>query len=613
MARFSVPKSPVRNMLVIENFMGVDFTNAPSSVSQYQMTVCENMIREVPGKMRKCMGWHKVKSYVGRVNGFHKFSANDGITHAGTHLYWHDDCIYFNMADARSRSWKCGEKLVIADGSELILFDGTNAYPASENAYVPTITISKQPSGGGTSYEDLNLIQPGFTELFLGTEEDTEYRLTFGNLDKKPPLVWIMDENGAWKEKECDTDFTVDYEHGIIYFTEAPGVSPITGEDNVKITAYRTVDGYADRINKCNIGAQYGINGNKDRLFLAGNPNYLNYDWFCQQDDPSYWPDLNYCVVGSDRSRIMGYSILNNCLATHKDENEQDQTIVLRSGELSNNRVIFRVVNSLQAESAIAVDSFAYLKTEPMFLTRQGIHAVTTPDSGEKYSQNRSFYLDGKLLAEPNLEEAVCAVHNDMYWLCINGVAYILDGLQQMRTDASEPYSTRQYAGFYRTNLPARVIWTDDNSLFFGMDDGSVCAFYTDQYSENSYSDNGVPVKAVFETPEFSENVFYKNKTYRYLAVRMQDMAETSIRIDAQKNGVWQKVKEVDRATTGLRFTHVDFGNFSFLPYQSQKIIATKLLLKKLDKIKFRFSNDKAQPFEIYDIGLEFTEGGNKK
>lgn len=613
MARLSVPKSPARNSIILNNFVGADFTNDPSSVSQYQVTECENMIRDVPGKMRKCMGYHSIGHYNGRINGFHKVNASEGIIHAGKSLYWHDDIIYFNMADEKSRSWKCGDNLMIADGQELIVFDGTDAVPASEIAYVPIVTISKNPSGGGTSYEDLNLIQPGFTELFLGTENDTEYRLTFGNLDKKEPLVYVMDQYGAWEEKECGVDFTVDYEHGLIEFTEAPGLSPISGEDNVKITAYRTVEGYADRINRCTIGAQYGINGNKDRLFLSGNPDYVNYDWFCQQNDPTYWPDLNYSVIGSHRSRIMGYSILNNYLATHKDEEEEDQTIVLRAGELSNDRVIFKVVNSLQAESAIAVDSFAYLKTEPVFLTRQGIHAVTTPDSGEKYSQNRSFYLDGKLLDEPNLENAVSCVHNDMYWLCLNGVAYILDGLQQLRTDPSEPYSTRQYAGFYRTNLPARTIWTDDNSIYFGTENGEICAFYTDKYNEESYYDNGTAVKAWFITPDFSGAAFYKNKTFRYIAVRLENLATSSCKLEALKNGVWVTIKVGEWAATKLIFSQTDFEDFSFVPYKAQRIVASKMRLKKLDSTKFRISNVKAEPFEVFDIGLEYTDNNNIK
>lgn len=42
------------------------------------------------------------------------------------------------------------------------------------------------------------------------------------------------------------TDFTVNRETGAVTFLTVPGKSPLNGEDNVKITAYRTVEGYAD-------------------------------------------------------------------------------------------------------------------------------------------------------------------------------------------------------------------------------------------------------------------------------------------------------------------------------------------------------------------------------
>ena len=48
---------------------------------------------------------------------------------------------------------------------------------------------------------------------------------------------------------------------------------------------------------------------------------------------------------------------------------------------------------------------------------------------------------------------------HDLYWLCVNGKAYILDGLQSTVTDRQKPYSTRQYAAFLRLNLPASAMW----------------------------------------------------------------------------------------------------------------------------------------------------------
>ena len=614
--KFSIPSSPSRSVLTISTFLGADFTNSPAAVSENQSPNCKNMIRDVPGKVRKCMGYKKIAEYDDQINGYHYIRGEQyGLVHAGTKMYYNGVVKYSDANNARSRSWQFDNKLYIVDGKKLLVWDGAEVKPASEYAKIPTVTIAKAPNGGGTSYEDLNLIQPGFTELFAGTEGDTAYHMTFGGLDDTTVKAYILDSSGSWAEKTENTDFTVDRENGIINFTAAPGKSPVTGEDNVKITAYRTVSGYADRINKCCIGTQYGLKGAMDRLFLSGNPDYINQDWFSDQNDPTYFADTYYSSLGTSKSAIMGYSVINNYLATHKDEMETDQFIVLREGVLADNKPVFRSVNTLQGAGAIAKDTFAYLSSEPLFLTRSGVYAITAQDiTGEKYGQNRSFYLNGKLLKESDLEKSFAFVYNDMYWLCVNGVAYILDGLQPMQTDKSMPYSTRQYAGFYRTNLPANCMWEKDGNLYFGSTDGRVCEFYSDSDALVSYNDDGEKIEAIWETPDLDGKLFYKNKTFRYLAVRLKSAVATTLEMYVQKRGLWSFIKKDNYTARYLSFGSVVFSKFTFSSDQTQKIIPTKLRVKKVDKARFRFVNAELnEPFGLFDIALEYVENGNHK
>ncbi len=495
------------------------------------------------------------------------------------------------------------------------VIDTITTEAVSESAYIPTLTISKDPSGGGVQYEDLNLLQPAFTETFLGQEAVKEYCMSFGGLDETPVKVEIMNAEGDFEEKTEDTDFTVDRETGIITFVTAPGKSPMTGEDNVKITAYRTVEGYAERINHCRIGALYGVNGALDRLFLSGNPEYRNYDWFSAQYDPTYFADTSYSVLGSDRSAIIGYSIISNYLATHKDSHEKDQNIILRQGDLEENVPSFRIVNTLQGAGAVAKDSFAYMATEPLFLTESGIYAVTAQDiTGEKYAQNRSFFLNGKLLEEKNLSGAFGFVYKDMYWLCLNNVAYILDGLQPVQTDKSSPYSTRQYVGFYRTNMPVNTMWEQDGHLWFGTQDGRVCRFAKDKYDPNSYNDDGKPIEAVWETPDIDGDLFYKNKTARYLALRLDSAITTSVSIWGMKRGIWNFIKKDEAAASYLSFPNIDFSKFSFRTDTTATVIPVKVRLKKVDKFRLRLMNDGLnEPFGLFDLAVEFVENGNYK
>ena len=75
-------------------------------------------------------------------------------------------CYYSSIS--KQESWQFGNNVYIVDGKALLVWNGTELKKASEIAKIPVVTIAKSPSGGGTSYEDLNLLQSGFTELFLG-------------------------------------------------------------------------------------------------------------------------------------------------------------------------------------------------------------------------------------------------------------------------------------------------------------------------------------------------------------------------------------------------------------------------------------------------------------
>ena len=526
-----------------------------------------------------------------------------------------------------SKSWQLNEKLFILDGKNIYSYtvgDENVEVLTSGGGYIPLVTISKTPDGGGTSYESLNMLQPGFYEQFIVTSADaskTAFHLSFSGLDDTKTKVWLLDSNANWVEKTEGTHYTVNRGAGIINFSTAPGVSPVTGQDNVKVLAYRTVPGYADRVAKCTIGTLFGVGGAADRLFLSGNPDHPNWDFYSEQYNPTYFPDTGYSALGTSASAIVGYAIVNNYLATFKDDFDTSQAVFIREGDLvidndtGTSEPAFRLINTLQGNGVVAPYSFGYLQTEPVFLTRSGIYAITAQDiTGEKYSQNRSFYLDGYLTEEEHLENAVSTVFNDQYILAINNKFYILDGLQATRTDKSEPYATRQYVGFYCTNIPATSIWTDEQALWIGTHDGRVCRFATDIEDLESYNDDGDPIYCCWETPDLSGKLFYKNKTFRYFAIRMMKAIKTSVKLYSQKLGTWSFIKEDTRTGLAFDFETIDFERFSFSTDRSEKVVHTKVRVKKVDKARFKVENEALnEPFGLFDWALEFIESGNYK
>lgn len=533
--------------------------------------------------------------------------------------------VYSNANQHLSKSWQFNKKLFILDGKDIYSYatgDETVEPIGAENGYIPTFTIARAPNGGGVAYEPINMLQPGFYELFQGEANSTVFQLSFGNLDSTKVKAWVMNASGGWDEKIEGTDFIVNRGAGFVDFalSGSPGVSPLAGEDNVKILAYRTVPGYRERVTNCTNGTLFGVGGAEDRLFLTGNPDYPNWDFYSEQFNPTYFPDTGYSALGSEQSAIVGYAIVNNYLAAFKDGFDKSQSVFIREGDLIVNdegisEPAFKLINTLQGNGVVAPYAFGYLQTEPLFLTKSGIYAITAQDiTGEKYAQNRSFYLDGKLTEESNLEDAVATVFNDMFVLAINDQLYILDGLQATRTDRSEPYATRQYVGFHCTGVPALCLWTDEDALWFGTSDGKVCAFHNDIDDIESYNDDGYPIYCCWDTPDLDGQLFYKNKTFRYLAIRMMKALRTSVKLYSQKLGSWSFIKEDLTSGISFDFENIDFDRFSFSTDRSEKVAHTKVRVKKVDKARFRVENDKLnEPFGLFDLALEYIESGNYK
>lgn len=646
-ARFDVPASPARNIYQITNFLGCDFTSSPSAVDANHSSNCVNMIRFQPGKIRKRMGYEAIAKGTGIVYAIWKWDNDNYIVHIGTTMYHigrdlsgaldfsvitsDTDTAYSKIIKDSSNARKVftarkysfirsGEASMIFGSGDLFFYDGedtiytVNDYPG---VYIPIVTISKKPNGGGTSYQAFNLLNSKFTESFyVASDESTtkDFHMSFGNLTSVEK-VEVMNAQGEWVTKTVITDYTVNLETGIVSFINAPGASIVEGEDSVRITASKSFDGYFNRIANCRFAIAYGINGNYDRVFISGNSDYPNYDWYSEKDDITYFPDTGYSVLGSDASPVNGYAIVSNYLVTLKGDGSDRQTAILRKGDLdTNGNPVFTVVKSLQGYPVIAPDSSIMAGTEPMFLTREGIMAITQYDlSGDQLMNSRSFFLNGKLLKEPHLEDAFAIRNGDFYLLFLNSHVYILDTLQAI-TSANAPYSTRQYASFYWENVPATCAASIDEVIYFGTAEGDIMRFYTDYDDLTSYNDNGAAIVCYYDTADIDAMIFFKVKTYRYFALRVFPAVASSVKIYAYKGGSWELIKHDTAIIRYFMFSQLVFSKFTFRADTGTRLVTSKIRLKKLDHVRFRILNDeKNEPLMIDQFGVEYTQSNNAK
>jgi hypothetical protein len=88
----------------------------------------------------------------------------------------------------------------------------------------------------------------------------------------------------------------------------------------------------------------------------------------------------------------------------------------------------------------------------------------------------------------------------------------------------------------------------------------------------------------------------------------------SSVLIEAQKNGIWQDVKHDEVTLKYLSFANITFSKFTFSCNTTQRVTSSKMRIKKVDHIRFRFSNEVLdEPLGINNFACEFTQGTNKK
>lgn len=609
----------LREMLLTE-FRGADLRNNPADMSLSRSPSCMNMVRSVPNQVRKRMGYQATAHYSGKINGRYRYRSQE-IIHAGEKLYRGQTLIYSGMNNARSCGFHFNDRLYLLDGLHFFYLDGSTFGEVSDIAYVPRVMISRNPDGtGGTVLESLNVLSDKWTESFYGTATDQNYQLSFNGLDDNDVTAQIMEADGvSWRTVTEGTEMTVNRTTGVVTFATAPGKSPVEGQDNVRITASRDCSAQRFKICGCDVCAAYDESGTGSRVFVTGCNGYPNRDFWSAQNDPTYFPDVNYSVLGQSNARIMGYSRIGDSLAAHKGAPEN--TVYVRKGEMmetadGKQEFGFRTGSVLTGHGAVSQYSFAALGSEPLFLTECGVCALTASDlTGERYEQSRSYFIDPALTTEANGSEAVAAIYRDFYVLAFpSGHVYLLDGLQKTYVK-EQPRSSYQYECFCWDHIYARCLWTKDDQLYFGDEDGYIYQFYTDTTDPISYNDNGEPIEAWWQTADLQGTRFYAAKTFRRYSVRLTGTVNTSVQGSYRNaGGAWIPVSDSEIPVRHWQFSAMQFSKLCFSGDTTARTVSGRLAVHRAEKLALRFSNAKLhEPFGLEAIALHYIQTGRSK
>lgn len=427
----------------------------------------------------------------------------------------------------------CGDFLVYGSWDNGVTYE-LRRVADNEDTYIPTTTVSidddSVPDDTRGSLDDVNLLSSKRRNQLLGRafndgetsltwsldsgkiDEGTSLSIMLDTLENKVAVTYLIENNASdktklYKIKKDDESITatecgsVNFSTGQITLT-IPSAPQIEGRDNITVTFSCKVEGYAQRIAKCGFGILFGVNGNTDRLFLSGNPDYPNIDFHSEMDDYTYFGDLNTASMGSDSVAIGGYARLSDStLVIFKEENSQEASIFYRNGTYQEHydsygnleyiRGVFPTSAGSIGEGVISRYACANFGGDNIILSRNGVFGIVLAENvatTERYTRERSRSINEKLKTHNDLSEAVGIVYNGRYYLSVDDVCYVADSRFKY-TSEDDIDGSYNYEWWYWTNTPVRVWAVIDNQLWFGTKDGQVCMFdeeYIDRTHQTS-------------------------------------------------------------------------------------------------------------------------------
>lgn len=374
MRSYEFPYPEAEQQTVVSRFGGIDCRTHPTKVSLSRSPDMQNMICDQNDFLVKRTGWHTQAQFNAPIYGL--FAMPDGVgcaVHAGAKLYFRapdgtQTELCADMNEAFSQSFTMKGVLYLMDGKtyRAVRKSSKNtaweAVSVSGTAYVPTTTISAAPTGGGTSYEAVNLLTPKRINTFIGDGTATQFKVDATDLDETAVTAEV---NGS-----AITVSAVNRSTGMVTLAAAPANG--NGLANVSIAFAKTVSGHADKINKCRFAGLYG-GKNDTRVFLSGNPEEPDCDWQSGLYDPTYFPDTGYTRMGTDASAIVGYLKQYESQVVVKSGGAQEATSYLRTYMMADDgSALYPLKQGAQGEGAISSRCFAVLNDLPLYLSARG-------------------------------------------------------------------------------------------------------------------------------------------------------------------------------------------------------------------------------------------------
>ncbi|NLE06031.1 MAG: DUF2460 domain-containing protein [Crenarchaeota archaeon] len=581
-------------------FGGINLKDADTSIGDGQSPLMENVNLDDGGKPTKRLGQEYILpvSKSGGMNGYYKelFYGRHVYAH-GTKLYSYDGEteteLMSGLSNQKGYFYVFNDVLYYKNRAEFIsisnTFEAKNII-TEKLGYIPTLTISREPTGGGTLHEEKNLIQPGFKDSFSGTSGATAYTMSYTVLDATPLTAVV---NGTPMDE--GSGFSVNRTTGIVTFNTAPG----EGTNNVIITAYKTISGHSDKILKAFRSTLYGGGTNDSRIFCCGNDDFKNMYWYTgltgnTNSDALYFPEFNFNRLGSDAKMLTNWTYMYASLIGLKEDGiykivySNNGTIVTFPAAILNRQVWCDMPDSVQI-----------IKNLPVFgNTQSGLWTIVNviASENEKNLEHVSTLIDMPPLQSTGIEGLLqqsisdlqeCSSMDDgkKYYLCVGDKVYVWDYERTPFTSTGE----RGLIWSYYTNINAGHWGTVDRVLHYGHRSiGQIVRF------QNNLNDFGEPINGRWKSKMWNFNAPEWNKTISeiWLTTRAAPGSTVAITYYTESG---EKVATITIPASSLGsfdWDNWDWDNFNWNVQIYPPTVKQKPKIKKITNFQIELSNN---------------------
>jgi len=471
------------------------------------------------------------------------------------------------LTDARTCIFWFKDKVYFMNGTDYKEYDGTTF--GDVVGYIPTIAINSPPLGGGTLFEEVNLLSGQKSQTFIG-DGTTLYQLAETTLDVDTVLISV---DGVPKTE--GVDFTVNRTLGQVTFTVAP-----VNLSTVIITWTKVTAGNADLVKNHKYAIDFGVQ-NDTNLFIFGNPNEKYVFRFSGIAKANYFPANSFVGVGSTEFAITDLKPNQQNLLVFKEratfivKPSVNPNFADNSGlnpynygyEDLNEQVgnLAPKMVQLIEDSPVSLDGFS------MWLW--GITQVELQRSAKIISDRMKLSL--QVL---NLRNSVTFNYQNQkeYWVNVDNTVYIWN----YGNDTMYKY----------TNIKATQFIEYEEQIIYGSN-GTVELINENFVSDVTVLGDTIPCIGKLGFTDLGMLNLEKNMRDEWLAIEPASRTSVIIKFVTDRKNE-QQSKELNVEYVLMDFNNVDFNNFSFLTNVNPQPKRLKGKIKKFTYLQTIFENE---------------------